>query len=138
MGSSTMAACTAAGRKSVSFLLPAECHTRCPGTADASAKQWPPQADQEFDSDESAKEARSEGVLLEGARGAEREVDGDLSLADVEAYADEQAGRFAPLLDMRRARRTATASVGRARRAEDVRLQVAASALWQRRGSAQN
>jgi len=55
-------------------------------------------------------------------------------LAEIEAFADEQARRFIPLIDKRRARQTATISIGRAKRADGINFQMKSSPLWQRRG----
>ncbi|CAK0882734.1 unnamed protein product [Prorocentrum cordatum] len=68
-----------------------------------------------------------------GPAGAQQEEE-DAALAEIEAFADEQARRFAPLVDKRRARRTATVSIGRAKRADGISFQMESSALWQRRG----
>jgi len=57
----------------------------------------------------------------------------DAEWAEIEAYADEQARRFMPLTDRRRARRTATVSIGRAKQADGIDFQMETSALWQRR-----
>jgi len=59
-----------------------------------------------------------------------------LELAEIEAFADEQARRFMPLVEKRRARRTATISIGRAKQADGITFQLKTSALWQRRGAA--
>ncbi|CAK0823310.1 unnamed protein product [Prorocentrum cordatum] len=64
-----------------------------------------------------------------------RRKEDDAELAEIEAFADEQARRFMPTIDRRRARRTATASVGRAAQADSINFQMKTSALWQRRGS---
>mmetsp|Transcript_112557 Transcript_112557/g.319147 ORF Transcript_112557/g.319147 Transcript_112557/m.319147 type:complete len:185 (-) Transcript_112557:146-700(-) len=60
----------------------------------------------------------------------------DVELAEIEAFADEQARRFMPLVEKRRARRTATISIGRAKQADGITFQLKTSALWQRRGAA--
>mmetsp|Transcript_111081 Transcript_111081/g.310737 ORF Transcript_111081/g.310737 Transcript_111081/m.310737 type:complete len:185 (+) Transcript_111081:71-625(+) len=57
----------------------------------------------------------------------------DVELAEIEAFADEQARRFMPLVEKRRARRTATISIGRAKQADGITFQLKTSALWQRR-----
>jgi len=59
----------------------------------------------------------------------------DAEWAEIEAYADEQARRFMPLTDRRRARRTATISIGRAKQVDGITFQMKTSALWQRRGA---
>jgi len=64
---------------------------------------------------------------------AQQEKEDDAALAEIEAFADEQARRFVPLIDKRRARRTATVSIGRAKRADGISFQMKSSALWQRR-----
>jgi len=66
---------------------------------------------------------------------AQKEQEDDAELAEIEAFADEQARRFMPTIDRRRARRTATASVGRAAQADSINFQMKTSALWQRRGA---
>jgi len=69
-----------------------------------------------------------------GAPGAQQEEEEDTALAEIEAFADEQARRFIPLIDKRRARQTATISIGRAKRADGINFQMKSSPLWQRRG----
>ncbi|CAK0804585.1 unnamed protein product [Prorocentrum cordatum] len=65
--------------------------------------------------------------------GTQQEQEEDAALAEIEAFADEQARRFIPLMEKRRARRTATISIGRAKRADGIQFQMQSSTLWQRR-----
>jgi len=76
--------------------------------------------------------AASDGSDADGPPGAQRESD-DVSLAEIEAYAEEQAMRFIPAIDQRRSRRTATASTGRTMQADGISFQITTSTLWQRR-----
>ncbi|CAK0878517.1 unnamed protein product [Prorocentrum cordatum] len=82
------------------------------------------------------KAASARSTTADGASSAQEDGD-DISLAEIEAYANEQASRLTSLMDKRRARRTATVSTGRTRQVEGISFQVKTSTLWQRRGFAE-
>lgn len=140
-------------RKSVTFDVALECYPLRAGAADAASEFWQTHAlagEQDFDSDVSMdssaaalpedSQGRAASTVsndADGSSGAQEDEDDDVSLAEIEAYADEQASRFMPLIEKRRARRTATVSIGRARQVDGISFQVKASALWQRRDPAE-
>lgn len=152
-----MVACTASSRatsggqpqgkrrKSVSFDAVPEFYPVQASPADAVEELWQADAlsgEQESDSDVSmgshggpggaAPPVPSDAHVLSLAQ----QDDDGVSLAEIEAYADEQAIRFIPLTDRRRASRTVTVSIGRSRQVDSISFQVQASTLWQRRSMA--
>ncbi|CAK0875098.1 unnamed protein product, partial [Prorocentrum cordatum] len=135
-------------RKSVTFDTAPECFAPCAATTRAEGELA-----QESDSDVSMVSSVASRVQLgapedfqDSAASTTSSMCGDsdvhvgseqledaVELAEIEAFADDQAQRFIPLIDKRHARRTATTSVGRTKQVSSINFQMKTSALWQRR-----